>query len=329
MLLEPIYEQDFLDCSYGFRRGRSAHQAVQALRDRVMKLGGCWLIEIDIQSYFDTLDKGKLREMLQRRVRDGVLLRLIGKWLNAGILEEGVLKYSDSGTPQGGVISPILSNLYLHDVLDVWFEREVKPRLKGEGFLIRFADDSVLGFALESDARRVLEVLPKRFDKYGLTLHPEKTRLIDFRKPCSPPGQTSSGAGRRPGTFDLLGFTHYWSRSMKGNWVVKRKTAKGRLSRAIRRVAAWCRKNRHLPIREQHRMLCQKLRGHYEYYGITGNSKQLGRFKNEVQCRWRKWLARRSQRSKGSWEWFNLLLGRYPLPPATCVHSVLRHAVKP
>src|SRR5438270_7934859 len=183
MALEPIYEQDFLDCSYGFRPGRSAHQALQALWEQTMAMGGGWILEVDIQKFFDTLNRAHLREFLQRRVRDGVLLRLIGKWLHAGVLEEGTLTIPDEGTPQGGVISPLLANIYLHYVLDVWFKEEVQPRLRGRAFLIRYADDFVIGFACEEDARRVLEVLPKRFGKFGLTLHPDKTRLVPFHKP--------------------------------------------------------------------------------------------------------------------------------------------------
>ncbi len=328
MVLEPIYEQDFLDCSYGFRPGRSAHQALQALRDQLMARGGGWIIEVDIQRFYDTLDKARLREFLGRRVRDGVLVRLIGKWLNAGVLEEGAVWYPEAGTPQGGVISPLLANIYLHEVLDAWFEREVKPRLRGWASLIRYADDLVIAVAQEDDARRVMAVLPKRFGKYGLTLHPEKTRLIDFRKPApaSPRGPTES---RRPGTVDLLGFTHYWTRSRKGHWVIKQKTAASRLSRAAKRIGAWCREHRHRDVSEQREALAQKLRGHYGYYGITGNSLMLTRFLSEVKRRWRYWLNRRSQRGRWTWERFARFLEQSPLPPAVPVHSIYRHAAKP
>jgi len=324
MVLEAVYEQDFLDCSYGFRPGRSAHQALQSLWDQTMASGGGWIVEVDISDFFGTLDHGHLREILQQRVRDGVLLRLIGKWLKAGVLENGSYTRSEAGSPQGGVISPALSNVYLHEVLDTWFEREVKPRLKGQAFLIRYADDVAIGFTCEADARRVLEVLPKRFGRYGLTLHPEKTRLIDFRKPG--PGQPDDW---RPGSFDLLGFTHYWASSRKGNQVVKRKTAKSRFSRAVKAVGEWCRRNRHLPLDEQHRILVLKLRGHYAYYGITGNAEALTRFRHEAGQRWKKWLCRRSQRAGKDWEWFNRVLSRFPLPPAICVHSKLRRAASP
>jgi group II intron reverse transcriptase/maturase len=318
MVLEPIYEQDFYDCSYGFRPGRSAHQALESLWKQVMATGGGWILEVDIRKFFDTLDHVHLRELLQLRVRDGAILRLIGKWLNAGVMEDGAISHPDTGTPQGGVISPLLANVYLHEVLDVWFERTVKAYLKGRAFLIRYADDFVIGFTDESDAKRVMKVLPKRFGKYGLTLHPDKTRLVEFRPPTDP------SLGHGTGTFDLLGFTHYWDRSRKGRWVLKRKTAESRLTRAITAISQWCRVNRHQSIGEQCYTLGQKLRGHFAYYGITGNAKALSRLKYEVSRIWRKWLSRRKRGGSMTWDQFNRLLERYPLPAAVVVHSVYR-----
>jgi group II intron reverse transcriptase/maturase len=314
LALEPIYEQDFLDCSYGFRPGRSAHQALQALWQQVMGLGGCWLVEVDIRKFFDTLDHAHLRELLRRRVRDGVLLRLIGKWLKAGVLDGGELTFPEAGTPQGGVISPLLANVYLHYVLDVWFAEEVQPRLKGRAFLVRYADDFVMGFACEEDARRVLAVLPKRFGKYGLTIHPDKTRLVPFGRPPRNPSAPGSSPGPQPGSFDFLGFRHFWSRSRQGNWVVKRKTSDSRFRRALKKIAAWCRCHRHEPVGEQHRALCQKLRGHYSYYGIVGNGRSLQRFAHAVVLVWWKWLSRRQRGGPWPWERFGRLLGRLPLP---------------
>jgi group II intron reverse transcriptase/maturase len=324
MVLEAVYEQDFLDCSYGFRPGRSAHQALDALWKQSMGMNGGWVLEVDIRKFFDTLDHAHLRELLRHRLRDGVLLRLIGKWLNAGVLEDGNLTFPEAGTPQGGVVSPLLANVYLHYVLDVWFEREVKPRLKGRAYLIRYADDFVIGFACEEDARRVLAVLPKRFGKYGLTLHPDKTRLVPFQRPtqASPPSGSSGAAV--PRSFDLLGFTHFWGRSRRGTWVVKRQTAQGRLSRALTTIAQWCRLNRHQPLPVQHQTLSQKLRGHFAYFGITGNSFALCRFRAAVVHIWKKWLSRRRRRGFLSWAVFERLLRRYRLPPAVAVHSVCR-----
>jgi group II intron reverse transcriptase/maturase len=324
MLLEPIYEQDFYDCSYGFRPGRSAHQALDSLWTQTMQSGGGWILEIDIRKFFDTLDHAHLRALLQQRVRDGVVLRLIGKWLNAGVMESGAVTYPEAGSPQGGVVSPLAANVYLHYVLDVWFHEEVVPRLKGRAFLIRYADDAVLGFAREDDARRVQDVLPKRFGKYGLALHPEKTRLVPFRRPSQRPAPKGGPPADGPGTFDLLGFTHYWSRSRQGKWIVKRKTAASRFTRAVRTIAHWCRLHRHRPIPEQHQTLCQKLRGHCAYYGITGNSIALSRFREEVKRLWWKWLGRRRSGNRPTWNWFIRLQARYPIPNAVAVHSVCR-----
>jgi group II intron reverse transcriptase/maturase len=325
MVLESVYEQDFLDCSYGFRPGRSAHQALQALWQQVMAMGGCWLVEVDIRKFFDTLDHAHLRDFLRQRIRDGVLLRLIGKWLNAGVLEEGAVTVPEAGTPQGGVVSPLLANVYLHYVLDVWFAQEVPPRLRGRAFLIRYADDFVMGFACEEDARRVLDVLPKRFGKYGLALHPDKTRLVPFHRPPS----SGEAEGGGPGTFELLGFTHYWGRSRRGAWVAKRRTAQGRLSRALRSVGRWCRLMRHRPIAEQHQALVQQLRGHSAYYGITGNGWSLWCFRHGVVGQWKKWLARRRRRGLLSWAVFGRLLQRSALPLPVIVQSVYRPRSEP
>jgi group II intron reverse transcriptase/maturase len=326
MVLEPVYEEDFLDCSYGFRPGRSAHQALEALWREVMNNGGGWIIDLDIQNFFDSVDWGHLRSFLDQRVRDGVVCRAVGKWLNAGVMEAGAVWHPDRGTPQGGVVSPLLSNVYLHEVLDLWFEREVRARLRGRAFMVRYADDAVLGFECEDDARRVLAVLAKRFARYALTLHPQKTRLLDFRRP--------SGQHKAPplgeDSFDMLGFTHFWARSRKGRWVVKRKTAKGRFGRGLRRIGRWCRWNRHQPVVAQHAALNRKLQGHYAYYGITGNARALSRFRREVERTWRFWLSRRSrQRADMTWEKFQRLLQRYPLAPPRVVHSVYRYAANP
>jgi RNA-directed DNA polymerase len=313
MVLTPVYEQDFLDCSYGFRPGRSAHQALEALWKEIMKRGGCWVLEVDIKSFYDTLDRSHLREFFKQRVRDGVIVRTIGKWLKAGVMEDGAIHYPAAGTPQGGVISPLLSNVYLHGVLDVWFEAEVRPRLDAEAALIRFADDFVILFSDERDARRVQAVLAKRFGKYGLALHEEKSRLLEFRRPKGRRGKSAS--------FEFLGFTHYWGLSRKNKWVVQRKTAKKRLKQAIRRVYQWCRVHRHKPVKEQWQSLCRKMRGHYGFYGITFNIRSLHRFYEQVKRAWRKWLNRRSRKKDMPWERFDRLLQRYPLPRPRIVHK--------
>jgi RNA-directed DNA polymerase len=324
MVLECVYEQDFLDCSYGFRPGRSAHDALGALRKQQMAMEGGWAVEIDIRKFFDTIDHRHVQAMVRQRVRDGVLVRLIGKWLNAGVLEGETLSYPDEGSPQGGVVSPLLANIYLHEVLDKWFEQDVKPRLKGTGFLVRYADDAVLGFSCEEDARRVLAVLPKRFERYGLTLHPDKTRLVRFQSPNR--GDHDREGDGRPETFDFLGFTHYWGRTRRGLWSIKQRTARNRFGRALQRVSEWCRRFRHEPLGAQHTALSRKLHGHYGYYGITGNSAALARFRYEVQRVWRSWLARRSQQPM-TWARFNALMKRFVLPPPIARHSELRRGV--
>jgi group II intron reverse transcriptase/maturase len=324
MALEPIYEQDFYPCSYGFRPGRSAHQALEDLWRQTMDLQGGWVLEVDIRKFFDTLDHAHLRDLLKRRVRDGVLLRLIGKWLNAGVWEDGAVTYPTTGSPQGGVISPLLANIYLHYVLDEWWYQEVKPRLKGRAFLIRYADDFVIGFENEADARRVLEVLPKRFGKYGLTVHPDKTRLVPFQRPRPSGAADGRGPGQGPGWFDFLGFTHYWGPSRKGKPTVKRRTAVSRLRRFTKALGQWCRRNRHRTVVEQHQMLSRKLLGHYSYYGITGNYTLLDRVKQIVVRVWQKWLARRSWRGRFRWADLIALLERMPLPAPRVVHSAYR-----
>jgi RNA-directed DNA polymerase len=313
MVLQPLYEADFLDVSYGFRPGRSVHDALGGLRRAAMEMGGCWVLEVDIRSYFDTVEHAFLREFVKKRVRDGVILRTIGKWLKAGVMEDGMIHYPEEGTPQGGVISPLLSNIYLHGVLDVWFEQEVRPRLEGKAELIRYADDYVVLCTSKRDAQRIEAVLPKRFGKYGLKIHEEKTRLLNFRRPM--------GGGEKPETFDFLGFTHYWGKSRKGFWVVKRKTAKKKLKAAIRRVYDWCREHRHDPVKEQCRALGVKMMGHYQFYGITCNWRSLSSFHEAVKRSWRKWLNRRSRNKDMPWERFDRLLQRHPLPRPRITHS--------
>jgi group II intron reverse transcriptase/maturase len=313
MLLTPVYEQDFLDCSYGFRPGRSAHQAVEKLWHVIMEMGAtCWVLEVDIKSYFDTVSHEHVREFVRKRVRDGVINRMIGKWLKAGIMEDGQMRYPQRGTPQGGVISPLLANIYLHETLDSWFMRQVRPRLSGRAELIRFADDFVIVFDSQRDAQRVYEVLPKRFGRYGLAIQEAKSRWLDFSRP--------KGKGPGQGVFEFLGFTHYWGKSRKGNPVVRRKTSGKKLKGAIRRVYQWCKLNRHMPVKQQWSQLSRKLNGHYGYYGITGNSRSLKGYYEQVKCSWRKWLNRRSRKSDMPWDRFNRLLKRYPLPAPRIVH---------
>ena len=318
MLLEPIYEQDFTACSFGFRPGRSAHQALQALRTGIMEQRGRWVLDVDIRKYFDSIPFAQLREFLSKRVTDGVVRRLIDKWLKAGVMEQGQVFYPETGTPQGGVISPLLSNVFLHYVVDVWFAHEVQPRLRAPSSLIRYCDDFVMLFACREDAERVQAVLGKRLERFGLQLHPDKTRLLAFRPRKSP---SHVGEPAPDASFVFLGFLHLWGKSRKGNWVVRQYTAKGRLARALQVVNETCRRMRHDSLPDQHRTLRRMLNGHYAYFGISSNSKQLKRFYLQVKRLWRKWLSRRSWKSYLSWARFvEKILQDFPLPEPKIVH---------
>ena len=317
MLLEPIYEQDFLDCSFGFRPGRSTHQALQALRTGVMARRGYWVLEVDIRKFYDSIPRPILREILAQRVTDGVVRRMIDKWLKAGVLENGQVHYPETGTPQGSVISPILSNVVLHHVIDEWFTRAVQPRLHGPSTLVRYCDDFVMLFANRSDAERVQAVLGKRLGRFGLQLHPDKTRLVDFR-PRRSPGREDEP--ELPTSFSFLGFVHVWGTSRKGNAVVRQVTAKDRLARSLKAFNEQCRLMRHWPLPTQHDRLCQMLKGHYGYFGISGNSRRLEHVHYHVRRIWRSWLSRRSWKSFLSWEKYERLLRRFPLPTPRIVH---------
>ena len=317
MLMGAIYEQDFYDFSHGFREGHSPHQALKEIREQCMEQNINWIVDADVSACFDSLDHSLIVEIIRKRINDGAILRLIGKWLNAGVIDGETLTHPEKGSPQGGVISPLTANVYLHHVLDEWFVKEVKPRMKGRCFLVRFADDFIIGCELETDARRIMEVLPKRFARYSLTIHPKKTKLIKFSKPDS--GDKTDGGSS---TFDFLGFTHYWTRSRQGNWVIKRTTANKRMRRAMKRVWQWCKENRHKPLVEQYRKLKQKVQGHYQYYGIRGNYEKLENLYEHVRKAWRFWLSRRSRKSRIPWDKFGRLMEKLPLPKPRIVHNI-------
>lgn len=310
-VLQAVYEQDFLDCSYGFRPGRSAHDAIRAIHCAAYRGKVSWVLEADIKSFFDSLDRDWLKKMLQLRIADGQMHRLIGKCLHVGVLDGEEFTKPESGTTQGSILSPLLGNVYLHHVLDLWFERAVRPKLRGEAQLVRYADDFVVLFEQRADAERVLRALHERMAKFDLTLHPEKTRLIRFVRPSS-----HQGGGKSPATFDFLGFTLYWRKPPRGKrWMLGCKTRGARLRRAIMDVYEWCRRHRHLPMVEQYAVLCSKVRGHFNYFGVNGNSRSLVLLLHHVKRAWYKWLKRRSQRTKWTWETFGKYLKRYPLPP--------------
>jgi group II intron reverse transcriptase/maturase len=308
-LLEAVYEQDFLPCSHGFRPGRSGHDALRAFDEAARYGGASWVLEADIVSFFDRIDRKKLMDLLQRRCADKSLLRLVGKCLHVGILEDGGIVSPEMGTAQGSTLSPLLANVYLHYVLDLWFEQEVKGKLRGKATLIRYADDFVIACSHKEDAQQVHRWLVSRMADYGLELHPDKTRLVDFRRPPS-----DKRGGKGPGTFDFLGFTVLWSRSSRGKWYIATHTRVSRLRRARTAIHAWCKSHRHLPIEEQHAALVRRIQGHFNYFDVRGNIRRVRLLVREAERSWHKWLNRRSQRSTMSWQRFKALLRDYPLP---------------
>ena len=314
MLMSAIYEEKFYDFSHGFRKGHSQHKALHVLREQCRQLNINWILIADITGLFDNIDHQKLLGFIRRRVNDGAILRLIGKWLNAGVMEEDRLEYPDKGTPQGGVISPLLSNIFLHYVLDEWFAEEVEPRMKGKCFIIRWADDFIIGVQQETDADRVKAVLPKRFSRFGLELHPDKTSLIWFGRPPK-----NAKGSQKSGTFDFLGFTFYWGKTLKGYPVIKKKTARKRLTRYLKMTWNWCKENRHDPIGKQYRTLSAKLRGYYQYFGVRCNYKAIEAAYEYTEKAWRYWLSRRSHKGKVL---FKTLQETFPLPKPRIVHNI-------
>jgi group II intron reverse transcriptase/maturase len=308
-VLEAVYEPIFSDRSYGFRPGRKAHDALRPLNQALDRGEASWILEADIESFFDSIDRKMLMEMLQERVADSSLLRLVGKCLHVGILDGEEYSEPTEGTAQGSSLSPLLGNIYLHHVLDQWFERDVLPRMRGKAHLIRYADDFVIGFEREDDARRVWGVLRSRFERYGLRLHPEKTRLLRFGRPAR-----GSPDGKGPASFDFLGFTVYWRQTRTASWRPAFKTRTSRLRRAITAAAEWCRRHRHDPVKEQSKALRRSLEGHDNYFGVNGNRRSLAVLRRQVERVWKKWLARRGQRRPLSWKRFEGILQRYPLP---------------
>lgn len=318
-VLEAVYEQDFLPCSYGFRPRRRAHDALRAIDSEVHARRVHFILESDIVSFFDNIDRKMLMEMLRDRIADEKLMRLVGKCMHVGVLDGSEYSEPEMGAAQGSVLSPLLGNIYLHNALDLWLEKEIKPRLRGHMVLVRYADDFVIGFERQDDAEKVMAVLPKRMGKYGLSLHPTKTRLLAF----SPPSGDDDDQGGP--SFDFLGFTLHWQRTLRGGWRMSCKTRRARLSRAITSAADWCRRHRHLPVKEQHAALKRKLDGHINYFGVNGNLRSLHLVVDKVQGIWMKWLSRRSQRGPMDSERFNALLRAYPLPTPRIVVQLWGH----
>ena len=318
LLLEQIYEQDFCDFSYGFRPNRNCHQALHHLREGMLRNGIQYVIDCDISAFFDNLRHEELLTILRKRVNDGRVLELIGAWLKAGILEGKDLVFPEKGSPQGSVISPLLANVYLHEVLDTWFAKMVAAHCRGRVLLVRYADDFVIGCEREDDAQRTMKALPLRFAKYGLEVNAEKTKLVRFERPRRSAQRTSPG--RKPDTFSFLGFTHYWGKTWKGGYTIKRKTEGKRLRRALTSIWEWCRANRHWPVEEQYVALCSKLHGYYRYYGVRCNNDCLKVVYYHALCAWRYWLNRRGGR-KLTWEEFERLMASYSLPRPKIVQT--------
>jgi len=315
-ILEAVYEQDFKDFSYGFRPGRSAHEALRGLNEMVYRGKVRTILEADIKGYFDAIDRTKLMEMLRARIADEPLMRLVGKCLHVGVLEGEEYSEPEIGTAQGSIISPLLGNIYLHTVLDTWFEKEVRSNMKGSAYLIRYADDFVMGFTRDEDAEEVMKLVHARFADYGLQLHPDKTRLVKFTPP------TDKGNGQ---TFDFLGFTHHWRKSLRGYWCPAMKTKKKRLQKAGQAITDYCKRHRQEPVKEQHTSLCRRLRGHYNYFGVSGNMRALKQVYKMVTTIWHKWLNRRSQRSRKSWQKYLDMLKTFPLPKPTIRKQMWGH----
>jgi len=304
MLLEPLFEQIFYDCSYGFRPNRSAHMCVRSLRECMQKYRGGVVLDMDIRKYFDSIPKNVIREFVAQRVQDGVVNRMIGKWLNAGVMENGEVSYSDIGTPQGGVISPFLANIYLHHVLDDWFHKVVIKHLRGRAELFRYADDFVIVCERMDDAERILSALHKRMNKFGLSIHEDKSKLVDLR---------ITARDKAPRSFDFLGFTFYWGKSRNKRPLVRVKTAKDRFARSCNRLWTLCRTIQHQPLEDQAKRLNRTLRGHYNYYGVSFNQRAVWTFRYNAHAYWRYWLDRRSQKRKMPWTKFSKVVLHYPL----------------
>ncbi|KPA18283.1 reverse transcriptase/maturase [Candidatus Magnetomorum sp. HK-1] len=307
MIMSRIYDPIFHDFSFGFQKGKGQHDALKMVREKCLSENINWIIDADVSSYFDTIDHIQLIELMKQRLNDGGLVRLINKWLKAGVMEEGNIEQSIIGTPQGGIISPILSNIYLHYVLDEWFEKEVVPRMKGRCFIVRYADDFIVGFENKTDAERFMNVLPKRFEKYGLKIHPVKTKMVMYGRPP----RTAKKPGKE--TFDFLGFTHYWSKSRKGFWIIKRKTKKKSEVRAKQEIWNWIKCNMHAPLEYLSMKLKEKLQGHYNYYGVRLNYNCLNRLYRFVENALKYWLNRRSDKKK-NWKEFRKILDKLSLP---------------
>ena len=323
-ILEAIFEGDFLEVSHGFRPGRGCHDALRAFDKMAQARPVSYVIEVDIKGYYDNIDHEWLMKCLEQRIADPSFLSLIRRTLKAGVMEDGVRRETEEGAPQGGVVSPILSNIYLHYVLDLWFERKLKKGLKGYAELIRYADDFVIGCRYRWEAEKILSELKERLKKFGLEVSEEKTRIVEFGRFAR---ENAAKRGVKAGTVEFLGFTHFSGKSRKGRFVVGRRTSGRRFRAKLVAISRWLRSVRHLPLADWWRMLRWKLVGHYQYYGVTGNWRRISQFYREVVEMAFRWWNHRSQRNSGGWKEFKRRLHWNPLPPPRLAHIFWRPPV--
>jgi len=323
-ILGAIYEVDFMDYSYGYRKGKSSHQALARLDHELMSKPVNYVIDADIKGFFDNVDHEWMKRFTEERVSDRKFIRYIQRFLKSGIMEAGKYTETEKGTPQGGVVSPVLANIYLHYVLDLWFEKEVKVKSRGSAEMVRYADDFVICVQYKTEAEQILEVIRRRLRKFGLELSEEKTRILEFGRKSQ---DESQSRGNKPGTFDFLGFTHYCTRTRNGRFKVARKTEKKRYARGIKKINTWLKKNRSkLELKDIWNRVSMMLSGHFRYFGVNDNYKMLNGFHNKVERALYKWLNRRSQRKSFTWGQFNMYLKRFPLPKPKIYHNLYNYA---
>ena len=318
-IMEAIYEEDFHECSYGFRVGRSSHQALKRVSDLIFSKPINHVIEADIKGFFDNVSHKRLIVLVRRRITDKRFVRYLVRFLKAGYMESGILEEAKLGTPQGGNLSPMLANIFLHYVLDEWFEKGVKPRMRGQGYLVRYCDDFVILVQYKEEAEIIMKLLVQRFRKYELELNAQKSGVKSFGRYET---ENAKGQGRTANTFDFLGFTHYCALSRGGKFKVGRKTSGKKFRKSCKAMGKWLRSVRNeMTLKDIWRVLKVKLRGHYQYYGVSENSKWINIFYLRTEELVYKWLNRRSQKKSFSWEEFQELLRRYPLPKPRLVHN--------
>ena len=317
MVLEPIYEAMFVGFSYGFRPGRSQHDALDALAEAIARKVS-WVLDADIRSFFDTIDHGWMQKFIEHRIGDSRMVRLVMKWVRAGVMEEGELREVEAGTPQGGIISPLLANIYLHYALDLWACQWRRREARGEVYVVRYADDVVMGFQLEQDARAMRTALGERLAQFGLELHPDKTRVLRFgRYACEQAERHGEG---KPETFDFLGFTHIAGTNRRGGFQLRRRTSRKKRRAKLAQLDEECRRRRHHLVIDQHKWLSSVLRGHYQYYAVPTNFRALSSFRWELAWIWHRSLQRRSQRGCWSRQQWRRFVEHYPLPRPRIVH---------